>query len=227
MTAPPQGWRRVDPPSRPVLFVNPRSGGGKASRAALAENARDRGIRCVVLEPGAGARGARARGGRRRRRHARHGRRRRLARRGGCGRERPRVAVRLRPRRNAQPLRPRPRSGARDISARSRLHGRPRTPHRRRRGQRPPLPQQRLVGIYGDAVQRPATATPSCGCCWRRRAQVLGPSGGSGASDRRRPRTRAQRAGGRARLEQPVRGRAAGAPGTRLRLDTRASRHRR
>ena len=52
MTAPPQGWRRVDPPSRPVLFVNPRSGGGKASRAALAENACARGIRCVVLEPG-------------------------------------------------------------------------------------------------------------------------------------------------------------------------------
>jgi diacylglycerol kinase family enzyme len=52
MTAPPQGWSRVDPPSRPVLFINPRSGGGKASHAALAENARARGIRCVVLEPG-------------------------------------------------------------------------------------------------------------------------------------------------------------------------------
>jgi diacylglycerol kinase family enzyme len=49
---PQQGWRRVDPPSRPVLFVNPRSGGGKASHAALAEHARARGIRCVVLEPG-------------------------------------------------------------------------------------------------------------------------------------------------------------------------------
>jgi diacylglycerol kinase family enzyme len=46
------GWRRVDPPARPVLFVNPRSGGGKASRAELPENARARGIRCVVLEPG-------------------------------------------------------------------------------------------------------------------------------------------------------------------------------
>jgi diacylglycerol kinase family enzyme len=47
-----QGWRRVDPPAHPVLFVNPRSGGGKAQHAALAENARARGIRCVVLEPG-------------------------------------------------------------------------------------------------------------------------------------------------------------------------------
>src|SRR6187402_472637 len=46
------GWRQVDPSARSVLFVNPRSGGGKASHAELAENARARGIRCVVLEPG-------------------------------------------------------------------------------------------------------------------------------------------------------------------------------
>jgi diacylglycerol kinase family enzyme len=32
-----------------VLFVNPRSGGGKATRAALAEQARERGIEVVVL----------------------------------------------------------------------------------------------------------------------------------------------------------------------------------
>jgi hypothetical protein len=31
----PSGWRPVDPPRRPVLFVNPRSGGGKAARAGL------------------------------------------------------------------------------------------------------------------------------------------------------------------------------------------------
>jgi diacylglycerol kinase family enzyme len=38
--------------TRPVLFVNPRSGGGKAERAALAEHARERGIEAVVLSPG-------------------------------------------------------------------------------------------------------------------------------------------------------------------------------
>ena len=43
------GWRAVDPPQRPVLFVNPRSGGGKATRADLAERARERGISVVLL----------------------------------------------------------------------------------------------------------------------------------------------------------------------------------
>jgi diacylglycerol kinase family enzyme len=37
---------------RPVLFVNPRSGGGKAARAGLVEQARERGIDVVVLRPG-------------------------------------------------------------------------------------------------------------------------------------------------------------------------------
>ena len=50
------GWRRpwspADPPRRPVLFVNPRSGGGRAARAKLAELARDRGIETIVLAPG-------------------------------------------------------------------------------------------------------------------------------------------------------------------------------
>ena len=46
------GWRPVDPPRRPVLFVNPRSGGGKAARAGLAEEARERGVGAVVLDPG-------------------------------------------------------------------------------------------------------------------------------------------------------------------------------
>jgi diacylglycerol kinase family enzyme len=40
------------PPQRPVLFVNPRSGGGKAARARLPERARERGIDVVVLRPG-------------------------------------------------------------------------------------------------------------------------------------------------------------------------------
>jgi diacylglycerol kinase family enzyme len=38
--------------ARPVLFANPRSGGGTAERVALAEAARGRGIECVVLGPG-------------------------------------------------------------------------------------------------------------------------------------------------------------------------------
>ena len=43
------GWRRADPPRRPVLFINPSSGGGKAARAGLAKRARKRGIEAVVL----------------------------------------------------------------------------------------------------------------------------------------------------------------------------------
>ena len=55
MTAPngaPRGWRPVDASRRPVLFVNPSSGGGTAARIELSEKAEALGIRCVVLEPG-------------------------------------------------------------------------------------------------------------------------------------------------------------------------------
>jgi diacylglycerol kinase family enzyme len=45
------GWRPADPPKRPVLFVNPASGGGKAARAAIADRARERGIGVTVLRP--------------------------------------------------------------------------------------------------------------------------------------------------------------------------------
>ena len=45
------GWRVVDPPRRPVLFVNVRSGGGKAARAGLVERAHERGIDVLVLQP--------------------------------------------------------------------------------------------------------------------------------------------------------------------------------
>jgi diacylglycerol kinase family enzyme len=45
-------WGRANAPQRPVLFINPRSGGGRAGRARLAEVARERGIEPVVLEPG-------------------------------------------------------------------------------------------------------------------------------------------------------------------------------
>jgi len=41
------------PPSRPVLFFNPRSGGGKAERFRLADEARARGIEPIELKPGA------------------------------------------------------------------------------------------------------------------------------------------------------------------------------
>ena len=47
-----RAWRAVEPPRRPVLFVNPRSGGGRAARAGVAEEARARGVKSVVLERG-------------------------------------------------------------------------------------------------------------------------------------------------------------------------------
>jgi diacylglycerol kinase family enzyme len=42
----------ADRPRRPVLFINPRSGGGKAERFRLASEARARGIDTVTLRPG-------------------------------------------------------------------------------------------------------------------------------------------------------------------------------
>lgn len=45
-------WAPADPLRRPVLFVNPTSGGGRAARAAVAERARERGIEVIVLSPG-------------------------------------------------------------------------------------------------------------------------------------------------------------------------------
>jgi diacylglycerol kinase family enzyme len=49
----PGTWSAVDPPMRPVLLVNPRSGGGKAERTALAERARERGIDVILVSPDA------------------------------------------------------------------------------------------------------------------------------------------------------------------------------
>src|SRR5215204_3474295 len=43
----------VPPPERPVLFYNPKSGGGKAERFALADKARARGIEPIELTRGA------------------------------------------------------------------------------------------------------------------------------------------------------------------------------
>ncbi|MGY1603535.1 diacylglycerol/lipid kinase family protein [Geodermatophilus sp. SYSU D00815] len=42
----------ADPPRRPVLFVNPRSGDGRAARVGLLDAARARGIETVELRPG-------------------------------------------------------------------------------------------------------------------------------------------------------------------------------
>jgi len=40
------------PPRRPVLFVNPRSGGGAAGRARLSDRAGELGIEAIELGPG-------------------------------------------------------------------------------------------------------------------------------------------------------------------------------
>jgi diacylglycerol kinase family enzyme len=45
-------WPPADRPQRPVLFVNPRSGDGKAGRYRLDEAARERGVESVELGPG-------------------------------------------------------------------------------------------------------------------------------------------------------------------------------
>jgi len=46
---PPSGFVPVEPARRPVLFINPTSGGGKARRARLADLARERSIEPVTL----------------------------------------------------------------------------------------------------------------------------------------------------------------------------------
>src|SRR3954451_10175593 len=46
------GWQPAAPARRPVLFINPRSGGGKAEHAGLQERAAALGIEPILLEPG-------------------------------------------------------------------------------------------------------------------------------------------------------------------------------
>jgi diacylglycerol kinase family enzyme len=46
-----RSWRRVRPARRGVLIINPGSGGGKATRLNLSEEARRRGVAPVLLEP--------------------------------------------------------------------------------------------------------------------------------------------------------------------------------
>jgi diacylglycerol kinase family enzyme len=45
------GWQPADPVRRPMLFVNPNSGGGRAARAGVAERASERAIDVSVLGP--------------------------------------------------------------------------------------------------------------------------------------------------------------------------------
>jgi diacylglycerol kinase family enzyme len=45
-------WPAAEPPSKPVLFYNPLSGGGKAERFHLADEARRRGIEPIKLQRG-------------------------------------------------------------------------------------------------------------------------------------------------------------------------------
>ena len=45
-------WSPAAPPRQPVLFVNPRSGGGRAVRAGVVGRARELGVAVVVLERG-------------------------------------------------------------------------------------------------------------------------------------------------------------------------------
>lgn len=52
LAEPPAGLHRVGPARHGVLLMNPRSGGGKAERFRLEEQARRRGVRAVVLHPG-------------------------------------------------------------------------------------------------------------------------------------------------------------------------------
>jgi diacylglycerol kinase family enzyme len=51
------GWKAADPPRAPVLFVNPRSGGGAAARARVAERALEQGIEVVEFGGGRDLRG--------------------------------------------------------------------------------------------------------------------------------------------------------------------------
>ena len=48
----PVGWRHAKPLQRAVLFVNPKSGGGRAARARAGERARERGVEVVTLTAG-------------------------------------------------------------------------------------------------------------------------------------------------------------------------------
>ena len=142
---------RASRPQRPVLFLNPRSGGGKAERFKLADEARKRGIEPIELGPGddlatlvktavdEGADALAMAGGRR------------VAGRGRRGRGRARSPVCLHSVGNPQPFRSGP-------GRQSRRRGRSARCVRRRgracrgscRGERPRLREQRLARPLRD-----------------------------------------------------------------------------
>ena len=134
------------PASRPVLIMNPRSGGGKVEKFHLEDECRARGIEPVVLSPGDDLLAAGRGRHRARRRRDRHGRRRRLPGARGLGGEQARCPARGDPRRHAEPLRarPRPRPRRRRRGA-GRLHRRRRAADRPGVGQRPRVREQRLA----------------------------------------------------------------------------------
>ena len=204
------GWEAADPPRTPVLFVNPRSGGGAAARARVAERAREQGIEVVELGGDQDLRGlvdqpwptAPMRWGW-------------PAGRLSCGRRRRRLCARtafhLCTRWNAEPLRSGPRLGSRrscrwleafgdgvevridlgEVNGRSFLN---------------------LVslGVYGEAVQRSGYRDAKARTLLETAHAVLGPSWSRArAEPRGRSRGRAPPSAHRARLQQPL---LAGAP---------------
>ena len=158
---------RADPPARAVLVYNPKSGGGKAEKFHLADEARRRGIEPIRAEPGRRSREADPRRRRARRRRTRRGGRGRYAGHRGDGGRRAQPALRVHPRRHAQPLCPRPRRGS-ERRGRGARRVRQRGGARRRsgRGQRTRIRQQRVVGaVRGGGADGPATARPRSARC--------------------------------------------------------------
>ena len=172
------GCRRRPAPQRPVLFFNPKSGGGKAERFSVAAEARARGIEPIELGPPWDLEGLVRDAVAARRRRAGDGGRRRLAgdRRRDRGGARP--ALRVRAGGHAQPLRARPRRRSRRRRRRARrVRRRRRAPRGPGGGQRARVRQQRLA----RALRRggPAQGLP------RREAAHAARHGARGARARR------------------------------------------
>ena len=196
-----------EPPARPVLFINPRSGDGKAARFRLATEARERGIEPIELRPGDDLAALVADGG---------GRRRRRRRRWPAATGRRRSPPPSPPRRDV-PYACIP-SGTRNHFALDlgvdrddvvgaldafvdggERRGRP------RRGQRPGVRQQRVAGRLrrGGAADR-ATGRPRSARCSTRCPAPSAPAAPPGPDLDHAGRTEAARRGGHPRRQQPV-----------------------
>ena len=203
-------WPRAQRPERPVLFYNPKSGGGKAERFHLADEARRRGIEPIELQRGRRSRDARARRGRARGRRARDGRRRRLAGDRGQGRRRARPALRLHPGGHAQPLR----AGSR---RRPRRRGR-RARRLRRRRRAASSTSPRSTAACSSTTCRsastprpcsaPGTARPSCTRCSTRCPRCSARSGGASTCAGPARTAASSPAARHPRLQQPLPARA-------------------